>query len=347
MNLVQDAPHLVPPAAPLPVRQSPGEVASDAPVVSVCIANWNCREMLRACLSSLIDAEQGVPFEVVVVDNASTDGAADMVADDFPQVRLVRNSDNVGFSKANNQAAAIARGRFLFFLNNDTEVPPLTLSEFVAFTDANPGVGMVGPRLRGADGVPQISYRTKPTLAALLHRVSLLRWTGLFRAAYTRYRRGTFDPTGVRSVEALMGAAVFLPRRTFEASGRWDERYRFGGEDLDLSAQVGRHGRLVYFSSVEILHYGRVSSRANVGFAQPNVAVGYVHYFRKAGANRAALVVYKTMVTLDTPVQLVGKLLQAGFRLATGRPVKAKKSWLSARGLWTFFRRDLPRFWRA
>lgn len=345
MNLVQDAPH----TAPRPFAPPADETDSgpDAPAVSVCIANWNCRELLRRCLASLFDAEQGVTFEVVVVDNASTDGAADMVADEFPRVLLVRNSENVGFSRANNQAAVIARGRYLFFLNNDTEVPPYTLQEFVEFTDANPGVGMVGPRLRGADGLPQISYRTKPTLGALLHRVSLLRWTGLFRAAYHRYRRGTFDPSGVRSVEALMGAAVFLHRRTFEASGRWDERYRFGGEDLDLSAQVGRHGQLVFFSSVEILHYGRVASRANAGFSQPNVAVGYVHYFRKAGAGRAALVAYKVMVTLDAPVQLAGKVLQAGFRLATFRPAKARKSWLSARGLWTFLRRDLPRFWCA
>src|SRR5438552_9582651 len=86
--------------------------------VTVCIANWNCRDLLRACLESLHDQPQGVRLETVVVDNASGDGAAEMVARDFPEVVLVRNARNAGFAAANNQAAARARGRYLLFLNN-------------------------------------------------------------------------------------------------------------------------------------------------------------------------------------------------------------------------------------
>ena len=85
--------------------------------VSVCIANWNCRELLRGCLESLHDLPQGVRVETIVVDNGSADGAADMVAREFPEVILVRNTANAGFSRANNQAAQRARGRYLFFLN--------------------------------------------------------------------------------------------------------------------------------------------------------------------------------------------------------------------------------------
>jgi N-acetylglucosaminyl-diphospho-decaprenol L-rhamnosyltransferase len=338
MGLTQDAPAVAPPA-PAPLL--------DRPDVSVCIVNWNCRELLRRCLASLYARPQGVRFEVVVVDNASTDGAADMVAREFPQAVLVRNPENLGFSRGNNQAAVLARGRYLFFLNNDTELRPNTLREFVEFSDRHPGVGMVGPKLRGADGECQIAYRTRPTLGALLHRVALLRWTRLFRGSYYRYRRATFEPDGVRVVETLMGAAVFLPREVFEQSGRWDERYHFGGEDLDLSTQVGRRHQVVYFSRVEVLHYGRVSSRANVSFSAPNVAIGYVHYFRKAGAGRAALVTYKALVTIDTPVQIGVKLFEAACRLARGRRDKARKSLLAARGLWHFFRNELVRFWRA
>ncbi len=315
--------------------------------VSVCIANWNCRELLRRCLESLYDQPQGVAFEVVVVDNASSDGAADMIAAEFPGVTLVRNRDNRGFSKANNQAAALAKGRYLFFLNNDTVVPPETLRKFLEFAEANPAVGMVGPRLRGGDGRAQISYRRRPTLAALLHRVSLLRWTGLFRRAYYEYRRDSFDPEGVRPVEVLMGAAVFLPRAVFEDSGRWDEKYRFGGEDIDLSTQVGRRRELAYVGDVEVVHYGRMSSRKNIGFAAPNVAIGYVHYFRKAGATPTALLVYKLLVTADAPVQCGAKCLQGLVRLARGRVDKARKSWLAAQGLWHFMTRELVRFWRA
>ena len=144
-----------------------------------------------------------------------------------------------------------------------------------------------------------------------------------------------------------MGAAVFLPRAVFEDSGRWDEQYRFGGEDIDLSTQVGRARPLVYVGNVEVVHHGRVSSRKNIGFSAPNVAIGYVRYFRKAGATPAALLIYKALVTLDAPVQCAAKLAQGVVRYAAGRREKARKSWLAARGLWHFLRTELVRFWRA
>ncbi|HEV3078831.1 MAG TPA: glycosyltransferase family 2 protein, partial [Gemmataceae bacterium] len=120
--------------------------------ISVCIANWNCRDLLRACLESLHARPQGVRLETIVVDNASSDGAADMVAESFPQVTLIRNRANAGFSRANNQAAQRARGRFLLFLNNDTEVPAGALEQLVAYAERHPEAGIIGPRLRDADG---------------------------------------------------------------------------------------------------------------------------------------------------------------------------------------------------
>jgi N-acetylglucosaminyl-diphospho-decaprenol L-rhamnosyltransferase len=176
-----------------------------APDVSVCIANWNCRDYLRACLDSLLNQPQGASVEVIVADNGSADGAADMVAAEFPEVILVRNQDNLGFAHASNQAATRASGRHIFFLNNDTIVPPLALGRLVEFADMNPHVGMIGPRLRDGEGKLQISYRRLPTLRAMLHRASVLRWTGLFRSAYDAYRRDGFDPDGIRRVEVLMG----------------------------------------------------------------------------------------------------------------------------------------------
>jgi GT2 family glycosyltransferase len=316
-------------------------------VVSVCIANWNCREVLRACLESLLDYPQGASVEVIVVDNASTDGAADMVARDFPEVELVRNLENRGFAKASNQAAERARGKYLLFLNNDTLVPSNSLGRLVEFARRHPEAGMIGPRLRDADGNFQISYRRKPTVPALLHRLAFLRWTGLFSRSYLEYRRGGFDPHHEGPVDLLMGAAVLMPRAVFKDGNRWDEDFAFGGEDLELAGRVGRRYPVLFAPSVEITHYGRVSSRLNVGFSTESVALGYVQYLRKVGTSRTAIRFYKVAVTLDAPLQLIGKVGQYLGRRLLGRHAKAHKSLLALKGLAHFVFRSLPKFWRA
>ena len=319
----------------------------DAVDVSVCIANWNCRELLRRCLNSLYGSDQETRFEVVVVDNASSDGAAEMVAVEFPQVTLIRNRENRGFAAASNQAAGQTTGRYILFLNNDTEVLPHTLRRLLEHAAARPSGGMFGPRLRDANGAIQISYRRRPTIPALLHKVSLVRWTGWFRRAYSEYRRGSFDPNGVRPVEVLMGPAVFLPRSVFETAGGWDERYRFGVEDIDLVTEIGKTREIIFAGDVEVIHHGRVSSRANVRFVAPNVSTGYVQFFRKTGVRAWPLFWYKLAVTLDAPVQLFVKLLEATARGVTGQQMNARRSLAAVRGLWAFLRHELVRFWRA
>jgi GT2 family glycosyltransferase len=339
------------PAPILPVGEQTGwaqSIVDDGPIdVSICIANWNCRDYLWECLTSVQDIPQGVRVETIVVDNASTDGAAEMVVSEFPEVALVRNQSNLGFARASNQAAAVARGRYILFLNNDTELPAYTLRNLVEYADANPEVGMIGPRLRDGHGKHQISYRRRPTIAAMLHRTSLLRWTGLFKFAYHDYRRKNFAPMAKRRVDVLMGAAILMPREVFEDAGRWDEDFLFGVEDVELSTRVAATHELAYLPDVEVIHHGRLSSRENISFAAPNLLIGYVHYFRKSNASRAAIFAYKLVVTLDTPVQLLVKSFQYLFRKVRGKQVKAEKSRLSLKGLWHFFRHDLGRFWKA
>jgi N-acetylglucosaminyl-diphospho-decaprenol L-rhamnosyltransferase len=315
--------------------------------VSVCIANWNCKELLRRCLNSLFLFRQGARFEVIVADNSSTDGAAEMIASEFPQVVLIRNRENRGFAAASNQAADRSTGAYLLFLNNDTEIPPNTLRDLLDHAAANPDGGMFGPRLREPSGAIQISYRRRPTIAALLHKVSLVRWTGWFRRAYSEYRRGSFDPNGVRQVEVLMGPAVFLHREVFDSAGRWDERYRFGVEDIDLATQVGRTRSVIFVGDVEVIHHGRVSSRANVPFVAPNVATGYVQFFRKTGVGAWPLFWYKLAVTLDAPVQLFVKLTEATARWTTGQQSNARRSLAAVRGVWAFLTHELVRFWQS
>jgi N-acetylglucosaminyl-diphospho-decaprenol L-rhamnosyltransferase len=317
------------------------------PVVSVCIANWNCRKLLRACLKSLKSKLQRLRVEVIVVDNASTDGSADMVSRRFPRVVLVRNGENVGFSRANNQAARLARGRYLFFLNNDTVAPPGALRRLVEYAREHPEIGLLGPRLRDPNGGTQVSFRRRPTVGALLHRTCLLRWTRLFRAAYRHYRSRDGEADAVRPVEVLLGAALLMRRGLFWSAGGWDEAYAFGAEDIDLSVRIGRDHAVVYHPGVEIIHYGRVSSRQRIDFVYAQTAIGVTRAMRKAGASSASLALYKLIFTLDVPIHWLRQACQYLIRRARGRTAAAERSLGVLRGLNGFLLRGLPAFWRA
>jgi GT2 family glycosyltransferase len=320
---------------------------SAIPDVSVCVVNWNCREHLRACLRSLRPRLQKVRLEVIVVDNGSTDGAPEMVARRFPRVRLIRNRENAGFARANNQAAAVACGRFLFFLNNDTVVPPGTLRELLDYAESHPAAGLIGARLCDGRGRTQLSCRTRPTVGALLHRTLLLRWTGLFRRAYRACRGRSMDLATTHPVEVLMGAALFVPRAVFAECGPWDEGYTFGGEDVDLCDRVGRRYQVVYHPEVSVTHFGRVSSRRHIGFAYAHTVIGTARYLRRSGTSRTALWLYKAAVTVDAPLQWLGHAARYLWRRLCGRRDRAAKSLLALRGAGHLLTRGLLAFWRA
>ncbi len=336
-------------------RQRIADVEID---VSVCIVNWNCRDYLQACLQSLREAALEVALEVLVVDNGSSDGAADMVAELFPEVVLIRNAENVGFARGNNQAAELARGRYLFFLNNDTVVPPGTLRGLLDYAQAHPEAGILGPQLRDEQGKPQLSYRARPTLTALLHRITWLRWLGVFREEYRRYRgrdipapyslRNEGDKEGEpRPVEILMGAALFMPRAVFRACGAWDEEYTFGGEDIDLCARVGRRYRVIYHPGLEIVHFNRVSSRQHIGFSYSHTVIGVARFLRKHGCSPAALQFYKIALMLDAPLRWFGHAVRYAWRRLRRQPHRAAKSRIVMRGLEHFLLHELPALWRV
>ncbi|MFO0845810.1 MAG: glycosyltransferase family 2 protein [Gemmataceae bacterium] len=305
------------------------------------------QDVLRRCLASLTPRRQGLPLEVIVVDNASADGAADMVEQEFPRVRLVRNDANVGFARGCNQGARLARGRYLFFLNNDTVVPRGALARLVGFARPRRAVGLVGPRLRDGSGRIQCSARQRPTVAALLHRLTLLRWTGLFRAAYREYRGRGIDAKTTRPVEVLMGAALLMPRRVYRAVGGWDEGYTFGGEDIELCARVARTHEVVYYPAVEVLHLGRESSREHTGYATANTLVGVTRSMRQTGTPGLALAAYKLAFTLDLPLRaavLGTRHLVASMRGKERAALRARRELV---GLAYFVRHALGAFWRA
>ena len=144
------------------------------PNLSVCIVNWNTREDLKQAITAILACKREVSLQLVVLDNASRDGSAQMVRETFPEVTLVESDENLGFARGYNRAAAEAEGRHLLMLNPDTVVQPGALRRLVDFLDAEPGVGAAGPRLLNTDGSVQYSCRRFPTPIAALLRNTVL-----------------------------------------------------------------------------------------------------------------------------------------------------------------------------
>lgn len=312
--------------------------------LSICIVNWNLRDLLAQALDALYASRTDFAFEVIVVDNASTDGSCEMVAARFPQARLVRNTSNRSFAPGCNQAAALSQGEYLFFLNNDTRVSPDSLQILVDYLRAHPEVGMVGPRIVGADRLWQRSFRAKPTLGALLHRLPLLRWTRLYQRAYEDYRRCS-PVVETKAVEVLQGMAVCLPRRVFEQHQGWDESFFFGLEEIDLSVRVAATHRVVYLDDAEVVHHNRMSSRRNAGWVYTGMEVGHVRYLRKHLTGPAGARLYKLLVLLNLPFTVANEVVRGVRRSRHRDPLEPPFNQLAALGY--FLTRGLPSFLRA
>ena len=223
--------------------------------LSIIIVNWNVRELLRACLLSLRRQSIADAYEVHVVDNASSDGSAEMVRDTFPEVSLTANSENVGFGRANNQLLGRCRGRFILLLNPDTEVLEHAVDRMLDVMRGRPDAGIVGCRLLNPDGSFQrAAGGAFPSLATVswhclfLDRIVPARWSPppLF---VDKDRPGTFD------MDWVSGAAMMLRP---EALGDriFDERFFMFGEDMELCDRVRRAGwRVLYTGEASVLHH--------------------------------------------------------------------------------------------
>jgi GT2 family glycosyltransferase len=237
---------------------APGEV----PRVSIVVLSWNTRELLAACLRSLAAVAGEARAEVIVVDNASADGSADMVAQQFPSVRLLRNARNEGYAIGNNLGAAQARGEYLLLLNSDTEVRPGALARLARFLDEHPGHGACAPRLDNPDGTPQASCKTFPTLAtAVFFDTYFDRWFPRNRVIPRYFMRG-FDHTTSRDVDQPPGAALMVRRALWTELQGFDPELWLFFNDVDFCRRLAARGlKVAYVAEARILHHEGRSTR--------------------------------------------------------------------------------------
>ncbi|HWQ12427.1 MAG TPA: glycosyltransferase family 2 protein [Roseiflexaceae bacterium] len=304
--------------------------------VSVILVNWNGSALLARALECLYGTVRESRYEVIVVDNASTDDSVAMVRARFPQATLLVNTKNIGFARANNQAARVARGRYLLLLNTDAFVHAGTVDGMVAFLDTHPDAGAVGCRLYYEDGTLQRSCWSFPTLATEL-------WTALyldriFRASlvFGRYQMTHWAMDDTRPVDALLGACLMVRRDVVDRIGLFDEQFFMYSEEVDLCYRLRRAGyRSYYLHEVSATHIWGGSARQIPHESFLRLYRSRVQFFRKHHG-WVAVWALKAVLLLSSLVRvLLGPLMFVVRRESSFAQIA--RNYLSLlRALWAF-----------
>lgn len=229
--------------------------------LSIIIINYNVKKLLKECLQSIYRDTKRISFEIIVVDNNSSDGSVDMVRSEFPGMRLIENCQNLGFAKATNQGLRESRGRYILLLNPDTVVLPNALDEMVEFMDENPRAGALGCKLFNPDGSLQPSCRSFPTLRAAFFENSGLERLFPRNKLIGNYRMGYWKHDCVREVDQPMGSALMLRRNAIDQVGPMDEQFYMYYEEVDWCYRIKNRGWKIYFNPrAEVIHYAGQST---------------------------------------------------------------------------------------
>ncbi len=244
--------------------------------LSVIIVSYNVKNFLENCLYSVRKAAFGIDADIFVVDNNSADGSADMVEEKFAGVTLIRNTANLGFSKANNQALPYAKGEYILFLNPDTLVGETTFRECIDFMDRHPDAGAMGVRMNDGKGkfLPE-SKRSIPTPMVAFYKIGGLASMFPRSEIFGRYYLGHLDKDKTHEIEVLTGAFFFARKEALDRTGWFDEDFFMYGEDIDLSIRLLKNNyRLWYYPGTSITHYKGESTRKS--------SINYVLVFYRA-----------------------------------------------------------------
>ena len=234
--------------------------------LSVIIVSFNVRVFLKQCLLSVNRASENIDCEVLVVDNNSTDGSWEMVEQEFPQIILIKNKVNQGFSSANNQALRQTKGRFVLLLNPDTLVKADTFTKSINFMNSHPDAGAMGVRMINGEGrfLPE-SKRALPTLKTAFFKSFGFSFLFPESRIFNKYYLPGIDSFETAAAEIISGAFMFMRRSVLCETGLLDEDFFMYGEDIDLSYRLLQAGyKNYYFPEIEIVHFkGKSTPRDN------------------------------------------------------------------------------------
>lgn len=279
--------------------------------LSAIIVNWNTKRLLRNCLSSVYAQGHGITYEVLVVDNGSSDGSTEMVETEFPQTRLLRNIENVGFAKANNQAIELSKGRYVLLLNSDTVVLDGALQTLVRFMDQYADAGAAGCKLVNEQGALEYSCRSfpRPKVAFFLNHP----WASVpFGDRWFQdYLLLDWEHNTVRPVDFVTGACLIVRRECIQEVGLLDEAFFMMVEDVDWCYRIRKGGWEIYYvPSAEVIHIKGASyandangrrmrleaHRSMIRFFKKHYQMGTVIHFRAFAVAASLLGILKILV---------------------------------------------------
>ncbi|MCA9896750.1 MAG: glycosyltransferase family 2 protein [Ardenticatenaceae bacterium] len=303
------------------------------PDLSIIIVSWNVQELLSNCLRSVLGQSERA-LQIIVVDSASSDGSAAMVAEEFPEVELIACQENVGFPRGNNLGLAQANGRYLLLLNPDTIVHDDALAKMVAYLEENPQVGVVGPQLLNEDGTVQSSRRRFPSLKTALFESTWLQPYAPQSVLDDYYVRDVGDEeTAV--VHWVMGACLMTRQEVVAQVGGLDEDYFMYSEELDYCRRIhGMGWQVVYYPPAKVTHLSGKSSEQAVTHRHINFNRAKLRYFRKNHGRFAA-----GMLRLFLLVSYAWQMFVEAIKGAVGhkRPLR----WQRVKAYWMVLRSGL------
>lgn len=288
--------------------------------LSIVILNWNVKDILRSCLNSVLESLRSVrgrelSSELIVVDNASSDGSVEMLREEFPQIHLIVNDENLGFTRGNNQGIALSDGRYVLLLNPDTEVVGDALWEMVAYMEGHHRVGALGPQLLDPDGQVQSSRRRFPNLrTAYLEGTFVQQWFPESDALKAYYVLDRSDDEA-QAVDWVVGACLLMRREALEEVGLLDERFFMYSEELDWCYRAkGLGWQVVYLPTAQVIHYvGRSSAQVlpvrHIQFQRSKVLFFKKHHGYRSGETLRLflLATYLWQTILEALKWLVGR----------------------------------------
>jgi GT2 family glycosyltransferase len=298
--------------------------------LSIILVSYNTRDMLDNCLSSVLINKTNLELEVFVIDNASTDGSAQMVRKKYPGVNLIENSENLGFAKANNQAIHKAGGQYLLLLNTDTIILPGTLTIMVDFLDVNLEVGAVGAKLVDQDLNSQTSCRHFPTLFTVLSQFFGLSSMFPKSKIFGWYDMGYWDHGQTRKVDCVPGTSLLVRKKVVQEVGLLDENYFMYFEDTDWCYRITRAGwKVVFLPDAKVIHLGGISAaKSNRGLFYDRTLTrelfdSLFYYFRKFHGGFSVLIL-RILILLSLVMRMLKWIFAFMFRRITEKEFSYK-----------------------